>query len=567
MPPADPPAKPGTEPGPAFGPPEATAVRAFGKYFLVRKLAEGGMAEIFLAKQVGAEGFERNVVIKRMLQHLSSVPDFVGMFLDEARLAARLAHQNIIQINDLGLADGCYFICMEYLAGEDFSTILRTAARRRSYVPIHVVLRIIADSAHGLHFAHEFTDEQGRPLNIVHRDISPSNIYVTYQGQVKLLDFGIAKAESRITNTTAGVVKGKYMYMSPEQARGDAVDRRADVFSLGVSLYEGLTNVRPFARDNDLAILNAVLSCDFKPPRQVRPDLPVEVEQVVTRAMAASPDERYQTAAEMAADLERLLAAWTSGQNVVSVGAYLRDLFGEERFNHKTRIPTLVSLAQSGVDVPGFSNPYMPKTDPGDAVLTDAGPTKVVAPPGAKARSSRGAVMLVALAAVAAAGLGAYVVLRGPGRAVEAEPPPVEQATQTTPAEDGGAPPQVAEADAGSTEAPQPSDAGARVAVAVGRGCGRVDQLTVKDIERSVLKGKSRILQCFEEHRSELPGQSGKVNVTVTIAPSGKVASAVSEMKGRVGKCLESRVKALCFPAYRGEPLQVKIPFVFEPVK
>ena len=195
------------------------AVRPFGTYFLVRKLAEGGMAEIFLAKQVGVEGFERNVVIKRMLQHLSNVPDFVSMFLDEARLASRLAHPNIVQINDLGFADGCYFISMEYLPGEDFSTVLRTSARRREYVPYHVSLRVIAEAARGLHYAHEFTDAKGKPLNIVHRDISPSNIFISYTGQVKVLDFGIAKAESRVTNTTAGVVKGKYMYMSPEQAR------------------------------------------------------------------------------------------------------------------------------------------------------------------------------------------------------------------------------------------------------------------------------------------------------------------------------------------------------------
>src|SRR6185503_20451351 len=159
-------------------------------------------------------------------------------------------------------------------------------------VPLNLVMRIIADAAHGLHFAHEFTDDDGRPLNIVHRDISPSNISVTYQGGVKVLDFGIAKAESRVTNTTAGVVKGKYMYMAPEQARSGQVDRRADVFSLGVSLYEALTNIRPFARDNDLAILNAVLQVDYTPPREVRPDLPVELEQLVQKSLLLDPGQR-----------------------------------------------------------------------------------------------------------------------------------------------------------------------------------------------------------------------------------------------------------------------------------
>src|SRR5262245_45555032 len=321
-------------------------VRQFGKYFLVRKLAEGGMAEIFLAKLVGAEGFERDVVIKRMLKHLSAVNDFVNMFLDEAKLAARLVHPNVIQINELGVADGCYFICMEYLPGEDFSTVIRTAGRKREYVPLAVVARVMADAAHGLAYAHDFTDATGKAMGIVHRDISPSNIYVTYQGQVKVLDFGIAKAESRLTTTTAGVVKGKYMYMAPEQAKGVKVDRRADVFSLGVSLYEALTHYRPFSRENDLAILNAVLKCDFKPPRELRKDLPQELEAIILKAMAAKPEDRYQTAAAMAADLERFLGT-TSG--ATNVGTYMRTLFGEERVSFRSRIPSLADLAQSGV--------------------------------------------------------------------------------------------------------------------------------------------------------------------------------------------------------------------------
>ena len=174
----------------------APLLQPYGPYVLVRKLAEGGMAEIFLAKLLGADGFERNVVIKRMLPHLTNSPDFVEMFRDEARLAAKLAHPNIVQIQELGFADGCYYICMEYLAGEDFSTTLRLAGRRRHYVPYPVVLRVLIDAARGLHYAHEFCNEAGQPLNIVHGYIYPSNLYLTYQGQVKVLDFGSAKAES-----------------------------------------------------------------------------------------------------------------------------------------------------------------------------------------------------------------------------------------------------------------------------------------------------------------------------------------------------------------------------------
>jgi serine/threonine-protein kinase len=326
--------------------PEAPALllRPYGQYVLVRKLAEGGMAEIFLAKLKGTDGFERNVVIKRMLTHLSSIPDFVEMFRDEARLAAKLSHPNIVQIQELGFADGCYYICMEYLAGEDFSTTVRLAGRRRQYLPLPVVLRVLIDAARGLHFAHEFTNEAGLPLNIVHRDVSPSNLYLTYQGQVKVLDFGIAKAESRLVNTRTGVVKGKYMYMAPEQAKGKEVDRRADVFALGVSLYESLTHVRPFARENDLAVLNALLQGDFKRPRELRKDLPQELEDIILKAMAFKPEDRYPTAEAFANALEGFLGERLSVSGSAHLAAFLRAHFGEERFTERTRIPTLATL-------------------------------------------------------------------------------------------------------------------------------------------------------------------------------------------------------------------------------
>ncbi|NMO20628.1 protein kinase [Pyxidicoccus fallax] len=329
----------------------APLLQPYGQYVLVRKLAEGGMAEIFLAKLLGADGFERNVVIKRMLPHLSSNADFVEMFRDEARLAAKLSHPNIVQIHELGFTEGCYYICMEYLAGEDFSTTLRLAGRRRHYVPYPVVLRVLIDAARGLHYAHEFCNEAGQPLNVVHRDISPSNLYLTYQGQVKVLDFGIAKAESRLVNTRTGVVKGKYMYMAPEQAKGQEVDRRADVFALGVSLFEALTHVRPFSRENDLAVLNALLQGEFKRPRELRADLPEELEAIILKAMAYKPEDRYPTAEAFAEDLEAFLGENLSASGPSQLAAFLRGHFGEERFTERTRIPTLATLtATHGVE-------------------------------------------------------------------------------------------------------------------------------------------------------------------------------------------------------------------------
>jgi serine/threonine protein kinase/ABC-type branched-subunit amino acid transport system substrate-binding protein len=326
------------------GPTERRAlweVEAFGKYVLVQKLAEGGMAEIFLAKQT-AEGFERNVVVKRMLANLSRQPEFVAMFLDEARLAARLAHPNIVPIYDVGRQDDFYFICMEYLAGEDLSAILRMVRGRRCEVPIAVALRIVIDAARGLHHAHELVDDDGRPLHLVHRDVSPANVFVTYGGQAKLLDFGIAKAESRVTSTTIGVVKGKYHYMAPEQGRAGLVDRRADVFSLGVTLYEALTLVRPFVRDMTEAVMSAAASGDCPPPRALRADVPAELERVVVRAMAVDPDARPATARELADALERAGVAPASEDQV---GDWLRALSGDDRIATRTRIPSLASFS------------------------------------------------------------------------------------------------------------------------------------------------------------------------------------------------------------------------------
>ncbi|MBX7113700.1 MAG: protein kinase [Myxococcaceae bacterium] len=543
------------------------AVRPFGAYFLVRKLAEGGMAEIFLAKQMGVEGFERNVVIKRMLQHLSNVPDFVSMFLDEARLASRLAHPNIVQINDLGFADGCYFISMEYLPGEDFSTVLRTSARRREYVPYHVSLRVIAEAARGLHYAHEFTDAKGKPLNIVHRDISPSNIFVSYTGQVKVLDFGIAKAESRVTNTTAGVVKGKYMYMSPEQASSGAVDRRADIFSLGVSMYEALTNTRPFARDSDLAILNAVLRCDFKVPRAVRPDLPVELEQIALKAMSHHPEDRYQTAEEMAADLERFLAATTSGSGGATLSSFMASFFGPERLASKTRIESLNELAAKGVDVPGFSNPLSPKTDP-DHTQAGVVPqslkqgTPALGPkplPGRQDSKGRGAVLMAIVAALVAAAMAGAFWVGGLVRNNE-----LQDAGGVNTSFDSGA--VVATPDAGPEAAVDAgaiaTDAGKRVEVPV-PACVTLTERIILGVARNHFGAVQR---CFQDNKDDLPANAGQLSVEFTIAPNGRVSRAKPELGNTgVGKCMERVVKGMVFPCQKEkQPAVLTLPFQYE---
>ncbi len=542
-----------------------SAIRPFGKYFLVRKLAEGGMAEIFLAKLVGAEGFERNVVIKRMLQHLTQVSDFVKMFLDEARLAARLAHPNVVQIYDLGLADGCYYICMEYLAGEDFSAMLRTAARRREYVPLNVVARVVAEAAAGLHFAHDFHDEDGRPLGIVHRDVSPSNIFVTYVGQVKMLDFGIAKAEVRVTNTTAGVVKGKYMYMSPEQARGTGVDRRSDVFSLGVSLYEACTNTRPFAKENDLAVLNAVLKCEFVPPRRLRPDLPPDLEAIILKAMAADVKDRYQSAAEMAQDLETFIASSSSSTGGGQLSAYVQALVGQERVTSRMRIQTLAAMAAQGVDVPGFSNPLSPKTQPSPLTPRPGeDSTRMVGPPSQVLAPRRTPLILAMLVGVAlSAGVAAFLRLSAPAgpaplplpAAVAAQPAPVAVQPAPVPVQPAPVPVQPAPV---AVQPPKPDPRPAPKP--------KPKQLTGPDVQHRLAAYQREVERCFVDHRADLPADQGQIKFELTILGSGKVVNSrvLGGLAGtHVGDCVEKKISQLKFPAHADAELSLSSGYTY----
>jgi serine/threonine-protein kinase len=575
---------------------------------LVRKLAEGGMAEIFLAKLLGADGFERNVVIKRMLSNLSSIPDFVEMFRDEARLAARLSHPNIIQIHELGFIEGCYYICMEYLAGEDFSSTLRQAGKKRQYTPIPITLRVLVDAARGLHYAHDFTNEEGQPLHIVHRDISPSNLYVTYQGQVKVLDFGIAKAASRVVQTRTGVVKGKYIYMAPEQAQGKEVDRRADVFSLGVSLYESLTNVRPFARENDLAVLNALLQSDFQPPALLRRDIPPELNAVVLKALALFPHDRYATAADFADAIEQSVKGKIPVATHKEVAEYLRMQFGEERFAAKTRIPTLATLtaqsAQTGSQppqqvvfassgtYPTIPPPIPPAAAPKTPQQIDS--TSVIRPPAgvrdesASPKRGKGLLLGVVAGAVLLLGGGGFtawrVLSKSPSAVATPSEVPVEQppvaptpSTETpptavaavTPAET--APSTATPAPSSTEPAPaetEPADPAVEPPAASKETTARPGKprpvtLGIEDIERVVSRGRSRIASCFEKFKQDLPADTGVVRVQLSIASSGKVkATTQGPLASKaVGQCLESQAERLRFPAHRDQEVNVVLPF------
>jgi serine/threonine-protein kinase len=258
----------------------------YGKYQLLKRLAMGGMAQIYLARQKGPEGSEQLVVVKRILPHLAENVEFIRMFLDEAKIAARLAHPNIVAIYDLGAQDDSFFLAMEYIHGEDVRRMWKRAVTMGLELPVPLACRIVTDACAGLDYAHKKADPSGKPLGTVHRDVSPQNILVSFEGEVKVVDFGIAKAADQATVTRSGVLKGKYSYMSPEQAAGKRVDCRSDVFALGVVLYELLTHTRLFKRSSDMQTLAAVAECQVIPPSQVSPRVPADLDPIVMKALA-----------------------------------------------------------------------------------------------------------------------------------------------------------------------------------------------------------------------------------------------------------------------------------------
>jgi len=288
------------------GPPQPppTFPAAFGGYTLLAQLGQGGMAEVFLARKKGPAGFSKLVVIKRILPHLAREPEFITMFLDEARLAAQLEHPNVVQVFDMGEEQGSYYLAMEYLGGETFAGIARRAKQLQVPVGATVAARIIAEACEGLHYAHEFRDSKGVALDIIHRDVSPQNLFVTYDGRVKVLDFGVAKAATRLAHTDTGQIKGKASYMSPEQCRGDPVTRRSDVFSLGVVLLEMISGRRVFKADQPFAVVMAIGSGNFPNLRELAGDAPAPLVEVCERALAFDPAKRFATAKEMRAAID-----------------------------------------------------------------------------------------------------------------------------------------------------------------------------------------------------------------------------------------------------------------------
>jgi serine/threonine protein kinase len=275
-----------------------------GKYDLIRQIAIGGMAELYLARTTGIEGFEKLVVLKRILPQHATNQSFVDMFLNEARLAATLQHVNIAQVYDIGLEDGDYFFAMEYVHGEDLFHITSASVEQGVPVSMDAALTLATGLCAGLHYAHDKAGPEGKPLNIVHRDVSPSNVIISYDGAVKLVDFGIARASSR-PGTTQGGLKGKIAYMSPEQCTSKAtIDRRSDIFAVGTLLYELTTGRMPFVGETEYQVLNQIVNDDAPPPSKLVPDYPPALERIVMKALARDPERRHATALALQGALE-----------------------------------------------------------------------------------------------------------------------------------------------------------------------------------------------------------------------------------------------------------------------
>jgi serine/threonine protein kinase len=334
--------------------PQAEVGSTASSYEILAKLATGGMAEIFLARAASAVGLERYVVLKRVLRERASDASFIRMFLDEARLAAQLQHPNIAQVYDIGKLGDSYFFTMEYVHGETVRALLHRSHALRRPIPIGTVLTIGAGAAAGLHHAHERIGLDGKPLGIVHRDVSPSNLMVSYEGHVKVVDFGVAKAAHQSQETRSGTVKGKIAYLSPEQCRGRGVDRRSDLFSLGIVLWEMLTTERLFRQASDFETMAAIVNDPTAPPSSRRPEVPPELDALVLRLLAKTPEERFQSADELLDAIEHIAIRTQIALSSAALGRFVKELFGQRpepwvELRANEQVPELVTVTSEPV--------------------------------------------------------------------------------------------------------------------------------------------------------------------------------------------------------------------------
>ncbi|MBI4817785.1 MAG: serine/threonine protein kinase [Deltaproteobacteria bacterium] len=349
---ADPPLVEGdTDPEPAEAPALFGPIELLGRHALLHKLATGGMAEIWLAKHVGQFGFQRLVAVKRILPHLAVQPAFRRMFLDEVRTSTQLTHPNIVQVHEFGEVGNVPYMSMELVVGEPASALQWRAKKATRPIGPALGARIVADAAKALHYAHHFVRPDGTPLEIVHRDISPQNLLISYEGVVKVVDFGIAKAATNSERTSTGTLKGKFSYMSPEQCRAEALDKRSDVFALGVVLYELVTGTRLYKHESELMLLEMITKGSVVAPSTVAPGIDPRLDAIVMKAIEKNRALRYQTALELRVDLEDWLQTQTQGTNE-DLAELMKALFAKERAKKQAMLDRAARIEPPAPELP-----------------------------------------------------------------------------------------------------------------------------------------------------------------------------------------------------------------------
>ena len=376
-------------------PASTTEPRYIGRYALYDEIAAGGMATVHLGRLIGPVGFSRTVAIKRLHPQFAKDPEFVAMFLDEARLAARIRHPNVVGTLDVVATDGELFLVMDYVQGESLARIVRASMKHDAATPLSLVTTIMAGVLHGLHAAHEAKTEQGEALSIVHRDVSPQNVIVGIDGVPRVLDFGVAKAAHRAHATREGQLKGKMAYMAPEQLRSDHVDRRCDIYAASVVLWEAITRKRLYQADTDARVMAMVLFEDPPAPSTIVPDLNPDLERIILRGLARDRDQRYATAREMAIALETCLPVASAS----AIGGWVERLAGDALTSRAHRIATI----ESSTTLPQIELPSPPSAPATLSGLNDiAEQAAVLSKVGQGAAPARARGLLVGLAAAAA---------------------------------------------------------------------------------------------------------------------------------------------------------------------
>ncbi|HDS09241.1 MAG TPA: serine/threonine protein kinase [Firmicutes bacterium] len=326
----------------------ADELHSFGNYEILEKIASGGMASVFLAKRRGMHGFEKIVAIKKILEHLADNEEFLDMFINEAKLAAQLTHQNIVQIFELGKIGNSFFMVMEYVKGQDLRQIIKTSISKKINIPL-LSLEIIRQVCSGLDYAHRKRDLNNVSLNVVHRDISPQNIRISYEGEIKIVDFGIAKAATQNESTRAGVLKGKVSYMSPEQAWGKVIDHRSDIFSTGIILYELITGIKCFKGETPLETLEYVREAKFTPPKEVNPKIPNEICEIIKKSLTKNPLDRYQYASEMKDDIEKFIYGSKYPKDSFDLSKFMQIVFKDDIRAEEERLSEMIKKSNQPV--------------------------------------------------------------------------------------------------------------------------------------------------------------------------------------------------------------------------